>query len=103
IPTVSTPDPASFPTRRSSDLERRGREIAVYHLGFLQTQYVRSFLVKELLDDADAEPHRIDVPGSDLHGIGHRGEIATQAPLRQTDRKSTRELQSPDHLVCRLL
>src|SRR5690348_18105317 len=78
---MTRPPPRStlFPTRRSSDLPRRGSE----PLGALEEppQQERG---------ADHEGHRHRVAVGPLQ-LGHRSE------------EHTSELQSPVHLVCRLL
>jgi hypothetical protein len=48
------------------------RKDIVQSLGFLKTEDVGRFLAEELLDDTDAEPDRIDVPGSDFQRVVHQ-------------------------------
>src|SRR5207244_12761547 len=70
------PEPHSFPTRRSSDLvDAGGRRVG-------------------------GGPKDAARPGPVLHG---RSRLQGLPPARRRSEEHTSELQSPDHLVCRLL
>jgi hypothetical protein len=49
-------------------LERLAREQLVRRLGLLQAQHIGLRLLEQTPDEADAQPHRVDVPGDQSHG-----------------------------------
>src|SRR5258708_30247438 len=77
---------------------------------FPYTTLFRSEAVVELLEAAHIQPYvdeRSNHPQNglclrvDLHRLFDEGQVDTQAQSRSEEHTS--ELQSPDHLVCRLL
>src|SRR5207244_7105339 len=88
----------SFPTRRSSDLAP-----------FLEPGAPRFGIephdARDAPDDALAEPARQDVPArpGGEQQLAFAGGDATRAREVLRSEEHTSELQSPDHLVCRLL
>ena len=56
----------------AQSLEHGVGEAVVNDLGFLKAQHVGGVLDQKPLDDIEAEPDRIDVPGGDTQGHGAR-------------------------------
>src|SRR5438552_7492770 len=90
---MTSRDLLSFPTRRSSDLARSRRAVPAYDC-LSQGERV-SIGMRSSPDD-----------GPPPHWQSRRGQQARRCLLRGRGARSeehTSELQSPDHLVCRLL
>src|SRR5207244_5008578 len=88
-----TPSPPSFPTRRSSDLpDPQDR-----HLRLVDDR--DPGVGPEPAGVGDRERAFLDVVGRQLLGAGPFAKVVD----RPRSEEHTSELQSPDHLVCRLL
>src|SRR5207244_7556054 len=91
------PVPPSFPTRRSSDLHFRDRA-GRHPVRRLCPPDPREQLVQLLQGRRERHPYRLQQ--------ARRAQCRGADHARRADRRSeehTSELQSPDHLVCRLL
>src|SRR5207244_8879407 len=94
---VTHRDPPSFPTRRSSDLTTRrlaGRVMARRDMGRLVFLDLVDRSGRIQLLCAVERTGEIDV---------HLGDVVGAAGSPARSEEHTSELQSPDHLVCRLL
>src|SRR5207244_11807778 len=94
---LSRPSLYSFPTRRSSDLQARG---------LLQTRFSHT-LPASASDSCEQRPRwhiRLgQICSLDQQALGLLDSQRRPRAFRLRSEEHTSELQSPDHLVCRLL
>src|SRR5207244_12927927 len=88
----------SFPTRRSSDLEQRMRDAAAEERFEDAARYRNRLRSVQHLAERQAADRR-SVGTIDVIGLAVEGDRSR----RSRSEEHTSELQSPDHLVCRLL
>src|SRR5207244_12208291 len=89
----------SFPTRRSSDLTRRSAYIKCRPLGGLELRKVQWTIIERARETkAVLDQHFLARAISRIHSPDLR-----DSGVRFRSEEHTSELQSPDHLVCRLL
>src|SRR5690348_17629377 len=90
----------SFPTRRSSDLQLEQLRNRARQAGSnTREDDQRDAVPKAALGDLLTQPHQEHGPGNKCR---HRYEAEQEARVERSE-EHTSELQSPVHLVCRLL
>src|SRR5207244_11487028 len=90
----------SFPTRRSSDLPTARDLVTVetHPLGEPEPELQAAVLGVVVLDAMDPHP-----PERRILGLRQDDRVLDRDPRLVRSEEHTSELQSPDHLVCRLL
>src|SRR5207244_11835619 len=93
------PNHHSFPTRRSSDLSRPApKTIRKYRT----PDKARPRQTTQKIENGAAARHRLYQASTANSAVPLAATIATSEGTRRSE-EHTSELQSPDHLVCRLL